>query len=302
MTEQTVTPRENDTNVDIQKLHLSLVERIAAPIFSVFIGLLLYWGWTNRDEYLITPEWGAGYWLGLVGGVIFLLIFLYPLRKKVRWMRNAGSVRIWFNLHMMMGIIAPVMVAFHSNFNLGATNSNIALYSMLLVVVSGIAGRYIYAQIHYGLFGSLTQPDELIAINLATRNKLGHTFGLAPVIEQKIKAFETYVTEPSPGLLAFIPRKIFIGVSTWITYFTLRQRLKRILDKQASNKGWSTAEKDRLYHESCELIDILLSAIRKIAVFTFYQKLFHNWHLIHVVFFSMLVITGLVHVLAVHMY
>jgi len=289
-------------NLALEKLQLPLLERIAAPIFTVVIAILLYWGWNNREEYLVTPEWGAGYWLGLIGGVIFLLIFIYPMRKKFRFLRNAGSIKIWFNLHMLMGILAPVMVIFHCNFSLGATNSNIALYSMLLVVASGVAGRYIYAQIHYGLFGTKARLDELIEISQKARKLLGHTFGLAPAIEQKIKRFEAYVTYPSKSLFSFIPRKVFIGVSTWVTYFILRRRLKVIIATQARLKGWNTEQEQQFYTESCQLIGILLSAIRKMAVFTFYEKLFHNWHRIHVVFFSMLLVTGSVHVLVVHMY
>lgn len=286
----------------LHKLELPLVERIAAPLFSVIIAILLYWGWLKREEFLVTPEWGAGYWLGLVGGVIFLLIFIYPLRKKARFLRNAGSVKTWFNMHMVMGIVAPVMILFHCNFSLGATNSNIALYSMLLVVASGIGGRYIYAQIHYGLFGTQARHKELVEITLEAKKMLGRTFGLAPAIEQRIKHFEDYVSQPSKNLFSFIPRKIFIGISTWATYFTLRRRLKTIIATQARIKNWDKTKEQQFYDDSCHLISVLLSSIRRMAVLTFYQKLFHNWHRFHVVFFSMLVITGSIHVLVVHMY
>lgn len=293
---------DTQQKTDINKLHLSPFEQFAAPFVSVALGLFLLWGWQQRDEYLITAEWGLGYWLGLIAGVIFLLIFIYPLRKKFKFMRSTGAIKIWFNLHMFMGVIAPVMIAFHCNFSLGATNSNVALYSMLFVVASGIAGRYIYAQIHYGLFGIHTRIEELMDISHEARKMLGQSGGLAPAIEHKIKEFEDYVMRPGGGLLSFIPRKIFIGVSTWITYFTLRRRLRPIIATQARLAGWDRKQQKKQYKESCKLVGILLKAIRKMAVYTFYEKLFHNWHKIHVVFFSMLLITGLIHVAAVHMY
>ena len=296
------TVAEKQQKADINKLHLSPLEQFAAPFFSVALTLLLIWGWQQREEFLITAEWGVGYWLGLIAGVIFILIFIYPLRKKFKFMRNTGAIKIWFNLHMFMGVIAPVMVAFHCNFSLGATNSNVALYSMLFVVVSGIAGRYIYAQVHYGLFGTHAKIEELVDISQEARKRLGHHRGLAPAIEHKIKSFEDYVMKPTNGLFSFIPRKVFIGVSTWATYFTLCQRLRPIMATQARLSGWDKQQEKLHYKESCKLIGILLSAIRKMAVYTFYEKLFHNWHKIHVVFFSMLLITGLIHVTAVHMY
>lgn len=293
---------EQQQKADINKLHLSPFEQFAAPFVSVALGLFLLWGWQQRDEYLITAEWGLGYWLGLVAGVFFLLIFIYPARKKFKFMRSTGAIKIWFNLHMFIGVIAPVMIAFHCNFSLGATNSNVALYSMIFVVASGTAGRYIYAQIHYGLFGTQARIEELMDISHEARKMLAQTSGLAPTIENKIKAFEEYVMKPSGGALSFIPRKIFIGVSTWITYFSLRRRLRAIVATQARLSGWDRAQEKKQFKECCKLVGILLKAIRKMAVFTFYEKLFHNWHKIHVVFFSMLLITGLVHVAAVHMY
>ena len=35
----------------------------------------------------------AGYWVGVAGGVAMLALLLYPLRKRVRWMRDWGATR-----------------------------------------------------------------------------------------------------------------------------------------------------------------------------------------------------------------
>jgi hypothetical protein len=289
-------------NVDLSKIDRPWQYRLLTPLFTLLIGALLYWGWLNRDEYMVTAEWGLGYGLGLTGGVLFLLIFLYPLRKKWRLLREAGPVKLWFNIHMIMGISAPVFILFHANFQLGSTNSNVALYSMLLVVASGIIGRYIYVQIHYGLYGSQAKLEELEAITSVTRGQLGTAFGVAPVVAEKLSEFEVLATKPAKGLLEIIGRKLFIGITTWKTYFVLRSRLRKPLERKARLQGWSKQQQRRFYHDSCHTIAIHLSAIRKIAVLSFYERLFASWHMIHVVFFTMLVISGLVHVLAVHMY
>ncbi len=62
---------------------------------------------------------------------------------------------------MMMGIIGPVCILIHCGFSLGATNSNIALFSMLTVAGSGIFGRYFYSKIHHGLYGRKATLAEL---------------------------------------------------------------------------------------------------------------------------------------------
>jgi len=45
-----------------------------------------------------------------------------------------------------------------------------------------------------------------------------------------------------------------------------------------------------------------LATIRKIAVLNFYERLFAGWHMVHVVFFTMLILSGVFHVFAVHLY
>jgi hypothetical protein len=45
-----------------------------------------------------------------------------------------------------------------------------------------------------------------------------------------------------------------------------------------------------------------LASIRKVAEFHFYERFFAIWHVLHYPLFLMLVVSGVVHVIAVHMY
>ena len=67
---------------------------------------------SRRGYY--TPGDDVGYYLGLVGGVIMLLLLTYPLRKYLHSFRNWGVVRHWFSFHMIMGVVGPVLVLAHS--------------------------------------------------------------------------------------------------------------------------------------------------------------------------------------------
>jgi len=110
-------------------------------------------GWLLRDYGMINPEEGLGYWLGIAGGSMMLMLLLYPLRKRIKMLRFIGSTNHWFRAHMILGMLGPLLVLYHSNFQLGSFNSRVALYCMLLVAGSGIVGRHIYAHIHRGLYG-----------------------------------------------------------------------------------------------------------------------------------------------------
>ncbi|MBS1213203.1 MAG: hypothetical protein H6R26_1820, partial [Proteobacteria bacterium] len=91
-------------------------------VFGYSVGIALILGWWFRDEEYLTAKEGMGYALGVAGAVMMLLQFAYPLRKNVRIMNSWGSVRLWFRLHKMLGILGPILVLYHSNFRLHATN------------------------------------------------------------------------------------------------------------------------------------------------------------------------------------
>jgi hypothetical protein len=95
---------------------------------------------------LLRPTGLIGLSLGVFGVFLFLLIFLYPLRKRWLWLANLGNSRHWFNFHILIGLTAPVVIAFHASFKFRGL-AGMAYWIMFAVALSGIIGRYIYAQI-----------------------------------------------------------------------------------------------------------------------------------------------------------
>src|SRR5579871_2308794 len=123
--------------------------------------LVLLLGTQLPVEHYISPKSGIGYAIGIVGGSLMLLQLVYALRKRIPALHILGSVPRWFQIHMLFGVVGPVCILVHCGFSLGATNSNIALFSMLVVAGSGIFGRYFYSKIHHGLYGHKASLSEL---------------------------------------------------------------------------------------------------------------------------------------------
>ena len=92
---------------------------IIPKIFTVAVVVALWIGWLNRDDNGLTPVSGVGYWLGIAGSSLMLLLLLYPLRKRMRSLRALGTVTFWFQAHMILGVLGPVLVLWHANFSLG---------------------------------------------------------------------------------------------------------------------------------------------------------------------------------------
>jgi len=116
-------------------------ERLLSVLFAgLMVGLLLL-GWWQRDNSYLVAESGPGYALGIIGGSLMLLLLLYPLRKRIRALHGMLSMKFWFRLHMICGLLGPLAILYHANFGLGSINSAVALACMLLVAGSGLIGR-----------------------------------------------------------------------------------------------------------------------------------------------------------------
>lgn len=100
----------------------------------------------SPKHHLLKPGGVVGANLGLLGVVLVCGIFLYPLRRRWRWLQEQGTSKHWLDFHVVLGIAAPVCIAFHSSFKFRGL-AGLAFLLMVLVSISGLIGRYLYAQV-----------------------------------------------------------------------------------------------------------------------------------------------------------
>jgi hypothetical protein len=70
----------------------------------------------------------------------------------------------------------------------------------------------------------------------------------------------------------------------------------------AARSAVIAGERDRLAWAAGRYAGARLVAARRVAEFESCERLFAAWHLLHLPLFTMLVIVGIVHVIAVHVY
>jgi hypothetical protein len=111
---------------------------------------------------------------------MLLLIFLYPLRKRWKWLARKGKTKHWLDYHILMGLTAPAIVTFHAAFKFHGI-AGLAWWSMIAVVVSGIVGRYFYGRIPRRLgeaemsLGEAEKLRSALAEQVAGQNVLTRT-------------------------------------------------------------------------------------------------------------------------------
>jgi hypothetical protein len=100
----------------------------------------------NPGHQTLRPGGVVGIRLGLGGLALFIIIYLYPLRKRWKFMRFVGSTKEFLDYHIVLGLCAPVWIAMHAAFKFRGM-AGVAFWVMLSVVLSGVIGRYLYSQI-----------------------------------------------------------------------------------------------------------------------------------------------------------
>jgi len=271
-------------------------------LFFLLVAAVLIIGWQVRNEEYLTAESGLGYALGIVGSVLMLLLLLYALRKRVRLMQEWGSTKYWFQAHMIMGVLGPALILFHSNFQVASLNSTVALVSMLLVAASGFVGRYIYTKIHYGLYGSQICLKELKEEIEGKKNDSVLVLGYAPEVKERLLAFDTAVLRPPHSFLQSVWHCLITKLRAPWTYFVLLLELRRTLEKRARHAGWSPPELQRKKREARRYISAHMTTAVRIAELSVFERMFAAWHVIHLPLTYLLVIAVVVHIIAVHMY
>jgi hypothetical protein len=259
-------------------------------------------GWLLRDYNLYTPEEGVGYWFGIVGGTLMVLLLLYPLRKRIRLLHSLGPTKHWFRMHMIFGLLGPLLILYHCNFQLGSFNSKVALYCMLLVAGSGIIGRHFYARIHRGLYGRKTSLRELqqeLAVSL------DKSHGLANLMPELVAELDELATNLQ-GCKVTQSLGVRRSFRWTFTHSFMRLRLlllaRRELRAAAATSEVIARDYKRIYRTASRYIRDFTNLTGRVAQFSFYERLFALWHVFHLPIFFMMVLSALVHVLAVHMY
>src|SRR3989441_857313 len=128
---------------------------------------------------ILRPSGTIGIKLGMLGVLMFFLIYLFPLRKKWGWLSRQGNSRHWLDFHVVLGATVPIIIAFHSSFKFGNI-AGMAFWSMLVVTVSGFIGRYLYSQIPRGLNAAELSMKEIQEKEETLRRELDEqraTFG-----------------------------------------------------------------------------------------------------------------------------
>jgi hypothetical protein len=257
------------------------------------LALAGWMGWRGADYYRLPlserplhplhaqlrPSGSAGIRLGLLSATLFFCIYLYPLRKRIAWMQRIGKTKRWLDVHVALGLVVPLLVTVHASFKVHGL-IGMAYWIMMAIVASGVAGRYLYAQIPRSVSAAELSLKELAEQAEALRGRLQ---------EQKLfTAEELAAVMETPSRDAVeamgLPRALAAMVALDVKRpFLVAALRRRVLGREEWVRTLWGLRRSR--HPELETV---LSAVRasawlqaKIAFLRRAGEVFHLWHVVH---------------------
>lgn len=243
---------------------------------------------------LLRPSGTIGLKLGILGTALFVVIFLYALRKAIPWLGRLGTAKHWMDFHVVAGITAPVVIAFHASFKFNNI-AGVAFWVMLAVALSGIVGRYLYAQIPRSLGAAAATFNELQKQEREMTRALGeqHLYSLKQ-IERALRMPDIEQVRSSSAA-AVLGRILLLDL---VRPFRLAALRRQAVGWPA--RIWSIGGLLSTHEAEVETIVATIrrkaSLSKRILFLDRVQRLFHLWHVVHRPFSYAFVVLAVIHI------
>lgn len=214
-----------------------------------------------------------GHGLGIIGTLMIAVgVFLYIPAKKYGFLERFIRLRYLLEFHIFLCTLGPILILFHTTFKFGGVVS-VAFWAMVLVVLSGVIGRYLYLQIPRSISGHELSRQEIKKTREALRAEL------APLAQH------------DPQLLAQIEDYQNPEQSWWARRRHYRQTFKSI----QARLGTTDMERGQM-KQSLAVLKRQMTLQQRIAGLERMQRLFKYWHVAHRPFALIMLLVLIVHV------
>jgi hypothetical protein len=238
---------------------------------------------------VLTGTWLTMRWLtGLVGLFGVAVVMTYPLRKQI-YRRRAGALRYWLLAHMYIGVVAGVVLLFHSGKQTGGLLTTSLYVTFDFVIVTGFLAivSYIVAP---RIMTSIEDEPLLIEDLVGRQAELQKEF--AALVEKS----EGWLREEIEGRV----HKRFSGAGFLLRQLIRREPLRTLLAdarREFKERITRTATDDErvLLQDAVETVVTL----RRVDALIFLHRLLKLWIAPHVLATSLMLALMLVHIIQV---
>lgn len=99
--------------------------------------------------------------LGIAAAVLMLMTLLYPLCKRVSWLRRHVAMRLILLIHVFAGVIGGLAALLHTGHKMESPIGVAMIVLLLVTLISGFVGRYYMARVTADLRGQRETLSKL---------------------------------------------------------------------------------------------------------------------------------------------
>src|SRR4051794_132909 len=117
--------------------------RRAVAAFLALLASYVFYAW--RADFAHGGS-GVGIAYGVLGTLSILVLLYFGVRKR-SYRSTFGTLEAWLQSHLYLGMLAAVLILFHTGFRFRDKVAVAAFAVLLVVVVSGIWGALVYTAV-----------------------------------------------------------------------------------------------------------------------------------------------------------
>lgn len=245
-----------------------------------------------RDELhpWLRPSGYIGQSAGIAALLIFLFLWLYPLRKKWKALAFTGSIGKWLDVHVALALTLPFLLAIHSAWHSDGV-IGLGLIAMMVVIASGIVGRYLYARIPRAKNGVELTRDEVAQQRRQLVERLAETTGLdEDAVERALDLEPDATVHESP------PRVLWHLLTNDLTRW---RRIHALRKRWAALAPGSRPLSRGALREAAAIADREISMAQQTRMLDATQRVFRYWHVAHRPFAITALVAVTIHVVVV---
>ncbi len=266
----------------------TLASIVMLTTISLFIMGISYYNTPLTERFyhsehdLYKPSGLIGHGLGIIGTLLIVIgVFSYMARKRYRFLSRFGRLKYWLEFHIFLCILGPIMILYHTAFKFGGIVS-ISFWSMVVVVASGVIGRYIYLQIPRSMEGRELSLNEVREMKSNLNVRIKHQFKLDEKSYNAILEYTSINSQDQNGDENI--RMIRRNKEGKISIRRLKKTLRKFRLSESSIRG------------IVKLIKNEISLNKKLQRLQSMQRLFKYWHIVHLPFALIMLVIMIIHV------
>jgi hypothetical protein len=238
----------------------------------------------------LRPSGYVGQSAGIVALLIFVFLWLYPMRKKWKTLAFTGSIGKWLDVHVTSALALPLLLAIHAAWRSDGV-IGLGLVAMLVVIASGVVGRYLYTRIPRAKSGVELTRDEVALQRRELVERLAETTGLDEDAVERALDLEADATgHESP--LKVLWHLLTNDLTRWRRTRTLRRRWAALAP------GHRPLSRNAL-REVVVIADREISMAQQARMLDATQRVFRYWHVAHRPFAVTALVAVVIHVVVV---